>query len=308
MENTGLSLTNKIETLLDELDRVGPPTGLDGAYTPEQTEQLTEIVQHLYESGVVLRHWFLGDVEEHDHIQEGDAVLSQEPVISLSEVETEPEESAEEPIEEVSEMETNDEEEEPDETVESLPEKIEVEETSLPEESDDSKETVEESLDNEESRPAEPEPEPAEEAEEPKVEIPEVSLPKAVSEPKPDDVSVNKLESEMKAFGVSDADDESVNERLSKQGETRRSVVSRIRRPISNLKTAIGINDRFLFINSLFQGNPSVYERALEELNYLTNLKEAERFVDFEFRERYKWDMEDPTVVNFMGYVQRRYL
>ena len=290
MENTGLFLSKNIESLLDELDRVGPPTGLDGAYTPEQTEQLTEIVRELYESGVILRHWFLGDVEEHDHVQDAPPVLSTEPVISTSPVPENPE--PEERGQAVEDQES-------DPVVE---EAASTEETTEEVEAAASMEEQEPEAEEKQAAAASPIEEPAlkseiqqEEQEEVK-EAPSTPTPKA------------PLLDEMRSFGVGEGSEESLNERLSRQATTRRSIASNIRRPISNLKTAIGINDRFLFINSLFQGNPAVFDRALDELNYLTSFEEAQRFVDFEFRERYKWDMEDPTVVDFMNYVHRRYL
>ena len=37
--------------------------------------------------------------------------------------------------------------------------------------------------------------------------------------------------------------------------------------PVKDLKKAIGVNDRFLFINELFRGDEVMYERSIKTIN-----------------------------------------
>jgi len=44
---------------------------------------------------------------------------------------------------------------------------------------------------------------------------------------------------------------------------------------IADIKTAIGINDRFLFINSIFDGDANAYKNAIDQFNKFENYTEA---------------------------------
>lgn len=57
---------------------------------------------------------------------------------------------------------------------------------------------------------------------------------------------------------------------------------------IQNLKTAIGINDKFLFINELFKGNLNEYNSAIDHLNTLEDSTGAATALN-NFRQEYAW-------------------
>lgn len=48
---------------------------------------------------------------------------------------------------------------------------------------------------------------------------------------------------------------------------------------ISDLSDAIGISDKFLFINDIFKGNKSEYEQAIEKLNRAGNIPDARAII-----------------------------
>ncbi len=50
--------------------------------------------------------------------------------------------------------------------------------------------------------------------------------------------------------------------------------------PISNLASAIGINDRFYFIREVFGGNKESYYEAIEKLNNASTITEARALID----------------------------
>ncbi|MDT8393881.1 MAG: hypothetical protein RQ761_08545 [Bacteroidales bacterium] len=57
---------------------------------------------------------------------------------------------------------------------------------------------------------------------------------------------------------------------------------------VQNLKTAIGINDKFLFINALFKGNPNDYNSAIDHLNTLEDGNKAITSLN-NYRQEYGW-------------------
>ena len=50
--------------------------------------------------------------------------------------------------------------------------------------------------------------------------------------------------------------------------------------PVQDLKMAIGINDKFLFINELFNGDPALYNQSIEKLNTSDGLSGANAFLE----------------------------
>src|ERR1700742_3311289 len=57
----------------------------------------------------------------------------------------------------------------------------------------------------------------------------------------------------------------SLNEKL--KGDIKELASSLKHSPVQDLKKAIGINDRYLFINELFRGDEPMYERSLKTIN-----------------------------------------
>jgi hypothetical protein len=73
--------------------------------------------------------------------------------------------------------------------------------------------------------------------------------------------------------------------------------------PISDLKGAIGINDKFLYTNELFGGNPQEFESVINSINQLSSFDEAQQILN-----KYHWEKDNETVQSFLSLVARRYL
>lgn len=76
------------------------------------------------------------------------------------------------------------------------------------------------------------------------------------------------------------------------------------KKPISNISSAIGINERFQFIKELFKNDATVYNATITVLNSLPDFAAAMQYVSNHF----EWDMENATVQRFVSIVERRYL
>jgi hypothetical protein len=77
--------------------------------------------------------------------------------------------------------------------------------------------------------------------------------------------------------------------------------------PVKDLKKAIGINDRYLYINELFNGNEAMFERTLKTLNSFSILPEAEYWIQRELKLKMGWKEENPQVQQFIQLVKRRF-
>ncbi len=84
-------------------------------------------------------------------------------------------------------------------------------------------------------------------------------------------------------------------------------VPNKIQKPsIQDLTKAIGLNDKFLFANDLFEGNMQEYNIAIQQLNGAGSLESAMDYFS-NLQQLYEWDMEKETVKQLVDLVDRRY-
>ena len=72
---------------------------------------------------------------------------------------------------------------------------------------------------------------------------------------------------------------------------------------VRDIRSAISLNDRILFINMLFDQDPMAFQDALTRINQMASLAEV---VDYIVAERPEWDLESETVYRFMMAVRRK--
>jgi hypothetical protein len=75
-------------------------------------------------------------------------------------------------------------------------------------------------------------------------------------------------------------------------------------RPVKDIMTAIGINDRFYFQKELFNGDEKLFKSTVSTLNSLNDMESAEKLFD----DNFEWDNNNEAVQLFKGVVKRRYL
>jgi hypothetical protein len=98
---------------------------------------------------------------------------------------------------------------------------------------------------------------------------------------------------------------ESLNDKL-KQGKTELMEVLK-ESPVKDLRKAIGINDRFLFINELFRGDETMYERSIKTINSFNIYPEAEYWINREMKTKLGWNNDNSIVQHFDQLVKRRF-
>lgn len=77
--------------------------------------------------------------------------------------------------------------------------------------------------------------------------------------------------------------------------------------PVRDLKKAIGINDRFVFIKELFRGDETAYDSSIRTLNGFRIFAEAEYWMERELKVKLGWDMDQDIVRHFYFLVRRRF-
>ena len=74
--------------------------------------------------------------------------------------------------------------------------------------------------------------------------------------------------------------------------------------PISNIGSALGINDRFKLINDLFKGDKDSFQNTIGVLDGASNFNEAFNYISTSF----DWDMEEDSVKLLLELVRRKFI
>jgi len=75
---------------------------------------------------------------------------------------------------------------------------------------------------------------------------------------------------------------------------------------INDLREAIGINDKFLFINELFNGDLERYNKVIDELNGFSGLSGAQTYLT-ELQVQYQWAEEGRAYQNLNILLERKF-
>jgi len=77
--------------------------------------------------------------------------------------------------------------------------------------------------------------------------------------------------------------------------------------PIKDLRGAIGINDKFQFMEELFNKDESLFESSIKTINAYKNFAEAQFWIKQNLRNKFNWDDDAKTVIAFDQLVKRRF-
>lgn len=130
---------------------------------------------------------------------------------------------------------------------------------------------------------------------------PEVELPIIKEEP-----PIEAEEKLVMPLKVDEEENASLNESL-KYNQNTELTEMLSNEPIKDLKKAIGINDRFLFINELFNGDEVMFERSIKTINSFSIYPEAEYWIRRELKLKLTWDEKNPIVKQFDQLCKRRF-
>jgi hypothetical protein len=98
-----------------------------------------------------------------------------------------------------------------------------------------------------------------------------------------------------------------LNQRISAQMGQRATDHNQTALPIKDLKSAINLNDKLLYVKDLFNGYSLAYSEAIEILNRFTNFDEADRFLKANYTAKNKWEDKQATADKFYSVLKRRF-
>ena len=104
---------------------------------------------------------------------------------------------------------------------------------------------------------------------------------------------------------VAEEEDYSLNTRF--KGEEKVLVDKLHKKTINDLRTDIDLNNKFWFINNLFDGDSESYKRAITQLNEQVSFPEAENFINNQLISKYNWDKKEKVTMKFFETVRKRF-
>ncbi|WP_295795581.1 hypothetical protein [Mucilaginibacter sp.] len=78
-------------------------------------------------------------------------------------------------------------------------------------------------------------------------------------------------------------------------------------KPISDIKLAITLNDKLMYVKDLFNGYNLAYSEAIEILNRFNTFEEAQRFLKTNYVTKNNWEGKAATTEKFYALLRRRY-
>jgi hypothetical protein len=100
---------------------------------------------------------------------------------------------------------------------------------------------------------------------------------------------------------------QTIHDKLALSNKEDKSVASKLQNnPISDIKKAIGINEKFQFINELCKGNIQDYNEIINSLNNFSSKDEALEYYQ-QLKEKYSWSDDLESAKTLLDIIIRRY-
>ncbi len=77
--------------------------------------------------------------------------------------------------------------------------------------------------------------------------------------------------------------------------------------PLESVARSISLNQKFRFINQLFNGNTNAYNQAIDEIDSLDNYGQALDLISYRYASQYMWDMSSDEVSELVEILKRRF-
>jgi hypothetical protein len=85
------------------------------------------------------------------------------------------------------------------------------------------------------------------------------------------------------------------------------SLAERAGPKVETLREAISINQRFSFINELFNGENMDYHAAIQHLDSLPTIDQARAYVTTDLSQRYDWSRKEEHVNKLLKLIERKF-
>ena len=102
------------------------------------------------------------------------------------------------------------------------------------------------------------------------------------------------------------ASQQTLNDKL-KQNQPKTVAENISKRQLENIRSGISLNQKFQFINFLFQGQSAEFDNALNDIERCSTYEQALTMLNSNYAARYHWDYNNPEVADFVELVERKF-
>ena len=132
------------------------------------------------------------------------------------------------------------------------------------------------------------------------------SAPEPEPEPEPKPEEPEEEDSGIRTYRIVRENAPTLGDLLEKTEDN--SLAARLqRKPVPDLISAIGINDKFLFLNELFGGSMEKYNKSIRSLNSFSTLLGAKTYMS-ELQIEFQWDCSSDAYKKLTDLVERRFI
>jgi hypothetical protein len=140
---------------------------------------------------------------------------------------------------------------------------------------------------------------------EPEVQVTEAEQPIPTN---PEPVIYNQPKTHAEPEPVEEDKPLSLNQRIAAQLKEKQATAEQpVEAPITDIKAAISLNDKMLFIKELFHGYPLAYSEAIEIVNRFKSFEEADRFLKANYVIKNDWEAKKAASEKLYALLKRRY-
>lgn len=118
-----------------------------------------------------------------------------------------------------------------------------------------------------------------------------------------EEVDAESLEKEISDFKEFDGSD--INEQYSQEEDNRLEGKYK-NMNIEDILSSIGLNERYLYANDLFDGEMDIFKSEIQIINDFDSLSEAMEYWD-NLKDKYNWELENTLVQALETLIERRY-
>lgn len=116
---------------------------------------------------------------------------------------------------------------------------------------------------------------------------------------------VNEKFHETHTVATKFADHQTVADKIA-GNEGMKRISDSLRAPVKDIKAAIGLNEKFQFINQLFNGDAQKYNAFIDELNISPSSEIAMKSIQ-KVSDSNNWELHASSAKSFMDIIERRY-
>lgn len=116
-----------------------------------------------------------------------------------------------------------------------------------------------------------------------------------------DDIPTHNINQQYKG------DIKTLNQRYEEREKTKTVAAALETKSLSNLKNNININQRYMFVNDLFEGDDKDYEIAMDEVEECDSFDSSVELLVQNYSKKYAWDMNSDEVKELLKVIFKRF-